>query len=103
MSPDIFLIEIIRVMESKKHNRTIWKKNGTIDFKTSITLPGSDSKYVSLERGTIKHGHWTTKLLLQNGWWYEIDDLKGEHVRTTNPGFKNSSVVILILAKDTLF
>ena len=95
-------------MESKKQNRTIWKKNGApIDFKTSITLPGSESKYRVIgtcnHRGTIKHGHWTTKILLQNGWWYEIDDLKRKHFRTTNPGLKDSSVVVLILAKDTLF
>ena len=61
MSSDIILIEILRVTESKKHNKTIWKKNGApIDFKTSITLPGSDTKYRVIGtcnyHGTIKHG-----------------------------------------------
>ena len=102
-NPDIFMIEIVRATEGKN----VWIKNNSwISFDdTKLSLPGFDRSYNIVaschHRGSLKGGHWTTKIRTNNGWW-EMDDLKSYCVKTVQPGIKDSSVSLLLLIADNM-
>ena len=97
-NPDIFLIEIIRVTESKVG----WvKNNARITFPvTSLTLPGFSRSYrvaaTCNHNRTLKGGHWLSKVHTTGG-WYALDDLKSTSLLSTPPGIKDNSVVVILL------
>ena len=103
-NPDLFLIEIIRVAELKLS----WtKNNASVNFPVSkLALPGFSRLYRVVatcnHRGSLKGGHWFTKMYTTHG-WYELDDLKSKNSITKSPGINdNSVVVILLIAEDKL-
>ena len=80
---DIVLFEVIRV--TQKSNT--WSKN-TIP----ITFPIQDvmlfgRKYHVVgtchHKGSLQFGHWFTKLCLNDGTWYTLDDLNTKHRRNS--------------------
>ena len=66
------IFELIRVTQRKTDNGMLWRKSCLpISFPvTGIKIPGSDSRYRVIStchhRGSIRYGHWLTKLLTQN-------------------------------------
>jgi len=103
-SSDLFIIEVIRVTESKSG----WSKTSIpISFKSSnLKLPGSDKSYKVVSschhRGSLKAGHWFTKELTCDG-WYELDDLIPKNRVTYPPGLLDNSVVVLLIAANDKF
>ena len=101
----MFLIEIIRVTESKKH---CWLKNSaSISFPLErVDLPGFSRSYRVVaschHRGSLTGGHWFTKVLTKHR-WYELDDLKTKNLVTNPPGVKDASAVVLLLIADDKF
>ena len=83
-----------------------WKKNCLpISFPVSgIQIPGSESTYRVIStchhRGSIRYGHWLTKIQTQNNIWYEINDLKHNHSVTSAPGINDTDVVLLMLVSE---
>ena len=104
---DIIMLEIIRVSEKKRGNRITWRKNMLpISFPTSgISVPGTDRKYQVVaschHRGTLRSGHWITKLMIADRNWHEFDDLRSDIFVTQAPGVNDSSVVVLFLRAES--
>jgi len=98
---DLFLIEFIRVTQVNNG----WIKNSLpIDFPVQdLKLPGFSRSYRVIaschHRGTLRGGHWFTKISTING-WYELDDLKPTCYRTVPPGTKDQTAVVLLLAAE---
>ena len=98
---DLFLIEFIRVTQVNNG----WIKNSLpIDFPVQdLKLPGFSRSYRVIaschHRGTLRGGHWFTKISTVNG-WYELDDLKPTCYRTVPPGTKDQTAVVLLLAAE---
>ena len=103
-SPDIFIIELVRVTESKSN----WIKNALpIDFSvTSLKLPNFDRSYRVVgschHRGSLRGGHWFTKMVTSSG-WYELDDLKSTNSRSQMPGQRDQTVAVLLLVSEAKF
>ena len=95
--PDIFFVELCRVTNTPQGLR---KNSDPISFGTELKLPGFSRGYRIVasahHKGTLRGGHWITRLCTQHG-WMEADDLRRKHVRTVPPGKFDSSVVILVL------
>ena len=72
---------------------------------SGISLPGTDRKYQVIaschHRGTLRSGHWITKLMMVDKTWFNFDDLKPENQVTQAPGANDSSVVILLLLAES--
>ena len=104
---DFILLEIIRVVEIKRKDHFIWKKNELpISFPTSgISIPGTNQKYqviaTSNHRGSLLGGHWNTKVMTKSKIWYECDDLKSTNFITESPGIRDRSVVLLLLMRES--
>jgi ubiquitin C-terminal hydrolase len=102
----ILILEIVRATERRMNNGISWKKNCVpISFPVSgIQIPGSGGTYRVIStchhRGSIRHGHWLTKIRTQNNIWYEIDDLKHSHSVTSAPGTNDTDVVLLMLVSE---
>jgi len=83
------------------------KNNCCISFPiTKLALPGFPRLYrvaaTCNHSGNLLGGHWLTKAYTTRG-WYALDDLKPTCLLTRPPGFKDSSVtVILLIAEDKL-
>ena len=77
-----------------------------ISFSTTgITIPGSEHKYIigtCHHQGSLKYGHWFTRVITTSNVWYELDDLRGYNIKTVPPGNLDSTVVILILVKEAI-
>ena len=108
-SSDIILLEIIRVTNKSEDPRhPTWSKNSIqITFPVSDVILFGSRKYnlagTCHHRGSLKCGHWLTKLCLNDGSWYELDDLKPKHFKSPPPGSSDSTVVVLLfLAADKL-
>jgi ubiquitin C-terminal hydrolase len=102
-SADTLLIEIMRVTGHGGGSRS-WSKNSIpISFPTQNLKLSSRSYRVAASchhRGSIKSGHWTTKVCTSTGTWYELDDLKGKPSVTNPPGTLDSSVTVLLLIAE---
>jgi len=105
LGPDLFLVEIIRVTESKENR---WLKNSaSISFPLLLAdLPGVSRQYRVVaschHRGSLTGGHWFTKALTKHG-WYELDDLKAKNLVSNPPGVKDNTVVVLLLVAEDKF
>jgi ubiquitin C-terminal hydrolase len=104
-NPNLFLIEIVRVIKTRHR----WVKNPIpISFSTdNLILSGFSRKYKVIaschHKGTLKSGHWFSKILTVNE-WFTLDDLKAYVHPTCPPGSKdNSAAVLLLAAEDMLF
>ena len=97
--------EIMRVTGHGGGSRN-WSKNSIpISFPTQNLKLSSRSYRVAASchhRGSIKSGHWTTKVCTSTGTWYELDDLKGKPSVTNPPGTLDSSVPHYLLQKIDL-
>ena len=103
--PDLFLIEIIRVMPDSKNR---WVKNDApLSFAVkNLHLPGFVRPYTVVgtchHRGSLNGGHLTTKVFTKEG-WFDMDDLKRDRVLASPPGVQdNTTSVILLIAVDRL-
>src|SRR5947209_2000389 len=96
------MFEIIRV--TKVNSR--WIKNTTpISFPTNgIVFPGSDRIYNVIgacnHKGSLRSGHWFTKLRMSDNRWFVLDDLQSQHRVSDAPGINDSSTVVLVLVAD---
>ena len=105
---DIMCLEIIRVTQNHLSRGLQWSKNCMpISFPTmGITIPGSEHKYRIIgtchHQGSLRYGHWFTRVITTSNVWYELDDLRGYNIRTVPPGNLDSTVVILILVKEAI-
>ena len=102
-NPDVFFIELFRVSNTP---RGIVKNMDPISFPTDLMLTGFSRRYRILgsahHRGSLRSGHWFTKLCTTRG-WLELDDLKRNHLPTDPPGLCDRSVAVLLLvAADQL-
>ena len=107
-SADTLLIEIMRVTGHGGGSH-LWSKNSIpISFPTqNLKLSKLSRSYRVIaschHRGSIKSGHWTTKVCTSTGIWYELDDLNVKPSSTNPPGISDSSVtVLLLIAEDKL-
>ena len=107
-SADTLLIEIMRVNGHGGGSHS-WSKNSIrISFPTqNLKLSKLSRSYRVIaschHRGSIKSGHWTTKVCTSTGTWYELDDLNVKPSSTNPPGISDSSVtVLLLIAEDKL-
>jgi ubiquitin C-terminal hydrolase len=99
---DIIMFEIIRVT---RNSQSVWTKNCLPINFTDRNISFGSRKYhlagTCHHKGTLKFGHWITKLCLSDGNWYELNDLKITHQKTMAPGSNDSTAVILVfLAAD---
>ena len=105
---DIILFELIRVHEAKEYSRRHWLKYTIpINFSTrNISLFGTRKYHVTAtchHKGSLAQGHWYTKVCLSDERWYELNDLKPRHTKSSRPGIKDSTVVVLLcVAADRL-
>ena len=106
LNPDVSLVEIVRAKEVNGY----WSKNNaSISFPLNdIKLPGFSRAYRVVgtchHRGTTANsGHWTTKELISNGGWYELDDIKGKSLLTSPPGVMDGSVTLILLIAEDKF
>ena len=105
---DVILFEVIRVQECVKDLGNGWAKNTIpINFSTrNITLFGSRKYHVigtCHHTGSLTHGHWYLKMCLSDGQWWELNDLKAKHTKSTCPGVRDATVVVLLcVATDKL-
>lgn len=101
-NPDMFLVELIRVTDT---TQGLVKNMDPIRFLTDLKLPGFSRSYRVVasahHRGTLRGGHWVTKLCTTNG-WFEVDDLRRKHFATDPPGISDESVVIIVLVASDL-
>ena len=101
------MVEIIRVTEKKRRNLLSWHKNILpLCFPTTgISVPGTQRKYQLIATchhyGTLRYGHWITKLVTNDKHWYECNDLKASNNVTKAPGTADSSVVMLLLIAES--
>src|SRR5690242_3645000 len=83
--PDSFIM-VVRVAEE----RGLCQNSLPIDFSTqtscSYRVVGSCH-----HRGSLKRGHWVTKILTKRG-WFELDYLKSHSSRTKTPGMVDQTV-----------
>ena len=97
-------LEIIRVTQQ----RSQWTKNCIpVSFPTvGISIPGSMKTYRVIgtchHQGSLKFGHWFTKVITNANKWFKLDDLRGNSSVTSSPGMKDSTVVILVLVAEGL-
>ena len=104
-NPDIFFVEIIRVIE--KDGR--WVKNPVkVSFpRSNLQLPGFSGSYKVIgschHRGTVSSGHCFTKVLTSGNLWYNLDDLKLKVFSTCPPGYDDDSVAVLLLGVEDKF
>ena len=93
------IFEIIRVTKANTH----WIKNSIpISFPVNgLVFPGSDRKYSIIgtcnHKGSLGSGHWFTKLRMNDGRWFVLDDLQPQHSVAAAPGTGDSSTVLLVL------
>lgn len=102
-NPDVLFIELFRVSTTP---RGMVKNTDPISFPTDLMLTGFSRRYRILgsahHRGSLRSGHWFTKLCTTHG-WLELDDLKRNHLPTDPPGLCDRSVAVLLLvAADQL-
>ncbi len=101
--PDVFLLELCRVAVTPRGSMKI---NAPLSFRTDLKLPGFSRRYRVVasahHRGTLRGGHWFTKVCTKGG-WFQMDDLRKKHSVTDPPGFNDKTVAILLLiATDKL-
>jgi ubiquitin C-terminal hydrolase len=96
---DILIFEIIRVTKAKRN----WAKHSIpISFPVNgLMLPSSDRKYNVIgtcnHTGSIRSGHWFTKLRMRDDRWFALDDLQSSHSVVDPPGLNDTSTVLLVL------
>ena len=77
---------ILELMRGYLHRGMRRKNNAKVTFPLShITLPGSDEKFRVVaschHSGTVTAGHWFSWIVLDNGSWFEVNDLNTIHRR----------------------
>ncbi len=93
------IFEIIRVTKAKKN----WAKHSIpISFPVNgLMLSGSDRRYNVIatcnHTGSIRSGHWLTKLRMKDDRWFALDDLQSAHSVVDAPGVNDTSTVLLVL------
>jgi len=96
-NPDVFLVELVRVTDT---TRGLVKNKNPIRFLTDLKLHGFSRSYRVVasahHRGSLRGGHWVTRLCTTTG-WFEVDDLRKKHVATDPPGVSDESVVVILL------
>lgn len=101
-NPDVFLIELVRVTDT---TQGLVKNMDPIRFLTDLKLPGFSRNYRVVasahHRGTLRGGHWVTKVSTSIG-WFEVDDLRSKHFVTDPPGISDDSVVVILLVASDL-
>jgi ubiquitin C-terminal hydrolase len=101
-NPDVFLIELIRITNTA---RGLTKNMNPIRFLPEVKLPGFSRSYRVVasahHRGSLRGGHWVTRVCTVNG-WFEVDDLRRKHMVTDPPGVSDDSVVVILLVASDL-
>ena len=96
-------------MRGYLHNGTRRKHHSKVTFPLQdITLPGSSEKFHVIatchHSGTESSGHWFSWIKLDNGSWFEINDLNAIHKRLSSVVMKAGAktVCLILLIADSL-